>query len=264
MGNHDTNENWLHGVFLGEKQGDRLALYDNLLVTPRFKNASQDLQSGPPPGRQASIGPGLFYRFKFGSDIEFICLDTSKEPHFKHRLFENENHNNWVRTALTQPLGSPRWRIPFSHHPPYCKGPLHNEDETNLRYDVIQLCEQNGIRAFLSGHEHNFQCLDSHDIQGPNADQSVRCFITGGGGDFRSKKLDQATEGYLYRWGGNDRGHFLIVHISGNEMIVEPFGCNREEGNLEIGPLPLFDVQDLKGKTPLSQDRIFVRLADSL
>jgi hypothetical protein len=61
MGNHDTSENWLHGVFLGEKQGDRLAVYDNLLVTPRFVNANKDLSLPPalPPGRQASVGPGL-------------------------------------------------------------------------------------------------------------------------------------------------------------------------------------------------------------
>lgn len=266
MGNHDTKENWLHGVFLGEKQGDRLAVYDNLLVTPRFVNANEgtNLPPAPPPGRQASVGPGLFYRFNFGSSIEFICLDTSKEPHFDRRLFENENHNKWVRAALTEPLGSPRWRIPFSHHPPYCKGPVHNEDETNLRHEVIQLCEQNGIRAFLSGHEHNFQCIDSHDIQGPNADRNVRCFITGGAGDFRSKRLDEATDGYLHRWGGNDRGHFLIVTISGNEMTVKPFGCKREGAKLDINPLPLFDILDLKGKTPVSEAPILVSLPNLL
>ncbi|MFY9574779.1 MAG: metallophosphoesterase, partial [Blastocatellia bacterium] len=59
MGNHDTSENWLHGVFLGEKQGDRLGVYDNLLITPRFVNANANLSLPPalPADRQASIVP---------------------------------------------------------------------------------------------------------------------------------------------------------------------------------------------------------------
>ena len=31
---------------------------------------------------RASFGPGLFYRFRYGSDIEFVCIDTSKEDFF--------------------------------------------------------------------------------------------------------------------------------------------------------------------------------------
>ena len=32
---------------------------------------------------RASVGPGLFYRFKVASDVEFVCLDTSKEHFFR-------------------------------------------------------------------------------------------------------------------------------------------------------------------------------------
>ena len=32
---------------------------------------------------RASFCPGLFYRFRYGSDIEFVCLDTSKEGFFR-------------------------------------------------------------------------------------------------------------------------------------------------------------------------------------
>lgn len=222
-GNHDTSEGFLQGVVLGEKQQDRLALYDNLLVTPRFV-------SEMPPSRDSSITPGLFYRFKFGADVEFICLDSSKERDFSsHRLFEFGKHKDWVARVLGEPLGSPKWRIPFSHHPPYCKGPLHDEDETELRHSVIPLCEANGVRTFISGHEHNFQCIDS-----PN--RKVRCFVSGGAGGFRDGKPKKSTDGFLHRWGGNDRGHFLIVTISGDKMTVEPIDAGG-------GPLPLFKVE---------------------
>jgi tartrate-resistant acid phosphatase type 5 len=221
MGNHDTNENF----FSFEKQEDRLNLYDNFLVTPRFV-------SQLPLSRDASISPGLFYRFRFGADVEFICLDTSREKSVtSKRLFEHQKHKDWLEHALTNPLGSPRWRIPFSHHPPYCKGPKHDEDETRLRHDIIPICETNGIQVFLSGHEHNFQCIDSSA-----ASSRVRCFISGGAGGFRDDRPSKSTDGFMHSWGGNDRGHFLIVRISGDQMKVEPIDWDGK-------PLPLFGVQ---------------------
>jgi 3',5'-cyclic AMP phosphodiesterase CpdA len=145
MGNHDTNENF--NPFAQEKQQDRLTLYDNLLVFPRFA------ASGRPPSRpdaDASVSPGLFYRFRFGSQIEFVCLDSSKEKEVTdERLFEFPKHAAWLSDALRAPLGTLGWRIPFSHHSPYCKGPTHDDDETNLRHHVMALCEQHGGRVFF-------------------------------------------------------------------------------------------------------------------
>jgi len=223
VGNHDTSEGLLEGLLLGEKQEDRLALYDNLLVMPRFVHEI-------PPSREASITPGLFYRFRFGADAEFICLDTSKDPDISsHRLFEFDKHREWVGRVLGEPLDAPKWRIPFSHHPPYCKGPRHDEDETELRHSVIPLCEANGIRTYFSGHEHNFQCIDS-----PN--RKVRCFVSGGAGKFSDGRPKKSTDGFMHRWGGNDRGHFLVCTITGDQMTVEPIDWMGR-------PLPLFKVE---------------------
>jgi hypothetical protein len=46
-------------------------VYDNFYIKNRFVNRIS-------PGA-ASIEPGLFYRFRFGSNIEFVCIDTSKQ-----------------------------------------------------------------------------------------------------------------------------------------------------------------------------------------
>jgi 3',5'-cyclic AMP phosphodiesterase CpdA len=233
MGNHDTREGF-SGFFSGEKQEDRLTLYDNFLVDPRFV-------SELPPSREASISPGLFYRFNYGADVEFICLDTSKETEItSKRLFEFGHHKEWLNRALANPLGSPQgnpnWRIPFCHHPPYCKGPQHDEDETRLRTDVIPICEEQGIRAFIAGHEHNIQCIDSPN---PDPARRVRCLISGGGGGWRDSKPSKSTDGFMQSWGGNDRGHFLLITINGKQMTIEPVDWDGK-------PVPLFDVQ---GKT---------------
>ena len=237
MGNHDTNEGFFSNLFIGEKQQDRLTLYDNLLVTPRFV-------SELPASREASVSPGLFYRFRFGADVELICIDTSKEEDFGERMFEVGRHKQWLENALENPLGTPHWRIPFSHHPPYCKGPAHDEDETRLRLDIIPRSKAAGIRTFISGHEHNLQCIDS-----PSPNDGVRCFISGGAGGFRDGRPKKSTDGFMHCWGGNESGHFLIVTISGTRMTVEPISSTGQ-------PLRLFDVLG----NPLTSSTITVEL----
>ena len=135
-----------------------------------------------------------------------------------------------MRQAFATPLGSPTWRIPFAHRPPYCAGPAHG-DTNSMRDDIIPLCLDNNIRSFFSGREHSFQCLDSEDAQ-----QQVRCFITGGAGRWREVAPDKARNGFMHAWGGNAGTHFLIVTLDGLTMTVEPLTA---EGQ----PLPLMDRQ---------------------
>jgi hypothetical protein len=91
-------------------------MIDNFYIDER-------IASEKPSGR-ASIEPGLFYRFRFGADVEFICIDTSQEPAFSNmRLFEHPNHRAFLESALAPATaGTPRWRIPFCHHPPFSAG----------------------------------------------------------------------------------------------------------------------------------------------
>jgi tartrate-resistant acid phosphatase type 5 len=141
---------------------------------------------------------------------------------FGSRMFEKDPGKSWMREALTTPLGSPRWRIPFSHHPPYCAGPQHG-DTNSMREKIIPRCVENGVRAFISGHEHNFQCIDSEDTG-----RRVRCIVTGGAGQFRTGKPEKSTNGHVHSWGGNEATHFLMVTINGSSMTIEPITATRE------------------------------------
>src|SRR5688572_12206437 len=84
IGNHDTGE--------AESVDDRDQLFDNLYLNERF--AGEDKYG------RASLGPGLFYRFKYGRDVEFVALDTSKERLFGARLIDHPKHNDFIERLL--------------------------------------------------------------------------------------------------------------------------------------------------------------------
>src|SRR4029453_886247 len=110
IGNHDSGEL--------ESPDDRDQVMDNFYLRERF--AGEDKYG------RASIDPGLFYPFQCGRDAEFVCIDTSKASFFTDRLFEVPKHLDFLQCSFTpMQAESPRWRIPFCHHPPFCAGPRH-------------------------------------------------------------------------------------------------------------------------------------------
>ena len=92
IGNHDADET--------EERDDRAQVEDNFYLRER-------LAGGEEAAGRASFCPGLFYRFRYGSDIEFVCLDTSKEGFFRgHRLFEYPKHWEFVEAAFPDDQGA--------------------------------------------------------------------------------------------------------------------------------------------------------------
>lgn len=196
IGNHDSGEL--------ESPDDRDQVMDNFYMRERF--------AGEEKYGRASIGPGLFYRFEFGSDAEFVCIDTSKESFFTDRLFEVPKHLDFVHSSFTPArAGSPRWRIPFCHHPPFCAGPRHGNTSSLLK--LLPLFAQAGVRGMFSGHEHNFQHSRHNGID---------YFITGAAGKVRKGKpsSDDFEAAHTVSWAGTF--NFLIVTIDGDRMVVRP------------------------------------------
>jgi hypothetical protein len=199
IGNHDTGES--------EDNDDRAQVEDNFYVRERI--------AGEEAAGRASFDPGMFYRFRFGSDIEFVCIDTSKESLFKDRLFELPKHRAFLEVSFPAATGSPAWRIPFCHHPPFSAGPRHHNTESMRT--LIPLFQRAGVKAMFSGHEHNFQ----HSVTG-----GIDYFVTGAAGKLRDDTPDEFGNAHTRSW--SSACHFLLATIAGREMRVSAIG--------ELGP----------------------------
>jgi tartrate-resistant acid phosphatase type 5 len=206
IGNHDTQET--------EENDDREQVLDNFYLRER-------LATEEAAGR-ASLGPGLFYRFRVAADVEFVCIDTSKEHFFRRgRLFEYPKHQQFLEAALPpHAQGGIKWRIPFCHHPPFCAGPLHRN--TDRMEELVARFEASGVRACFSGHEHNFQHSRWNGID---------YFISGAGSKIRSGVPSRMEDAHTVSWASVC--HFLLVTIAGDQMTVRAIG-ESDEGLVDI------------------------------
>jgi hypothetical protein len=205
VGNHDAGDS--------ESSDDRDQLADNLFLDERFRPG---VETG-----SASLGPGLFYRFQVGADVEFICLDTSIATGMDvEHYFDDPAHADWVREALSG--GGARWRIPFSHHPPFCAGPEHG-NTLGMVERLVPLFRQAGVRLVLSGHEHNFQ----HAVV-----DGIHYVVSGAAGKLRPEPPRGFAAAGTRAWAA--AGHFLLVEVDERRAIVRPL-----DGSL--GPIEALD-----------------------
>ena len=196
IGNHDAAES--------EDCDDRAQVEDNFYICERI--------AGEEASGRASHGPGLFYRVRYGADIEFLCIDTSKEGFFKgHRLFEFPKHWTFVDASLPETPRGTMWRIPFAHHPPYSAGPQHHNTRSMAR--LFPLFDRAGVVVMFSGHEHNFQHSQVNGID---------YFVTGAAGKFRGAVPDGFDAAHTQSW--SNQCHFLLVRIEGDGMLVRAIG----------------------------------------
>src|SRR5918992_137231 len=107
IGNHDSTDS--------EGSDDRAQMEDNLHIRERFHHGLET----------ASVMPGLFYRLRYGADLELVCLDSSLDSEQKeiHRYFQAPHHQKWLRSTFGR--RGDGWLIPYSHHPIYTAGPDH-------------------------------------------------------------------------------------------------------------------------------------------
>jgi tartrate-resistant acid phosphatase type 5 len=223
IGNHDTGET--------EDHDDREQLLDNMYLRERFAPAQVSDRS--------SLDPGLFYRFHYSREVEFICLDTSKEQFFSgKRLFEYPKHRAWVEDTLASGNDTP-WRIAFCHHPPFCAGPQHSN--TDRMQQLLPLFSRGGVRVVFSGHEHNFQ----HSRYG-----GIDYFVTGAGSKVRKGSPDKFLSAHTQTW--SDHAHFLLITVEGSTMRVEPFGELMDD---QVRALPRFNTEG----SPVDEPIVIVR-----
>jgi tartrate-resistant acid phosphatase type 5 len=211
VGNHDSGE-------IEFENDDREQLMDNFFLHERFGTA----EAAP----FASIGPGLFYRFRFGANIEFVCLDTSKaSPLPGDRFFMHPTHMSFLDEVFRagQEGAAPVWQVPFGHHPPYTAGPGHH-NSTSVITHLLPRFKSAGVRVAFWGHEHNFQ----HAIA-----ETVNYVVSGGGGKVSGKApaADRFAGAFTTAWAGE--GHFLLIDVDASQMKILPVGALSAEGKLQ-------------------------------
>ena len=206
VGNHDAADT--------ESSDDRDQLDDNFYLRERF-------QAGVEAGR-ASLDPGLFYRLRVGAQLELVCVDTSLAGEIgREHFFDDPAHAEWLEQALHAGPGTPRWRIPFSHHPPFCAGPEHGNTEGMVER-LVPLFERAGVRLVLSGHEHNFQ----HSRVG-----GIDYVVSGAAGKLRSEEPTGFEAAGTRAWAA--AGHILLVDLDEERALVHPVEDVAGDGSLE-------------------------------
>jgi tartrate-resistant acid phosphatase type 5 len=205
VGNHDAGDS--------ESSDDRDQLADNLFLEHRFR---PEVETG-----SASMDPGLFYRFQVGANLEFICIDTSIAAGMDYEhYFDDPGHDRWIRDTLEG--DGARWRIPFSHHPPFCAGPEHTNTEGMVQR-LVPLFEHAGVKLVLSGHEHNFQY---------SVVNGIHYVVSGAAGKLRSEPPTHFEPAGTRAWAA--AGHFLFGQVDEQRLVLEP---------LADGPIELVDPE---------------------
>jgi len=204
IGNHDTTDT--------EGSDDRAQLEDNFHTGQRFADR----------GDGSSVDPGLFYRLRYGRDVELVCLDTSQDDADQgvHRFFQEPHHLDWLRTVFGD--RSVRWRIPFSHHPAYCAGPSHGNDAEMIE-TLVPLFRESGVRLVLAGHEHNFQLSE---VDG------LTFVVSGAGGNIREAQPEGFADAHTRAWTG--QAHLLLVELDGGQATLTAVSGLMPDGSLHL------------------------------
>jgi predicted phosphodiesterase len=135
------------------------------------------------------------YREKIGKDyytvehkgFTFVVANTQlwKVP----LAGESEKHDAWFKNALAAAKANGSPVVVVVHYPLFVESPDEKETYFNLpvakRVELLKLCEENGVVAFLGGHTHKLVINDYKGIQLVN-------------GETTSNNLDKRPMGF--RW----------------------------------------------------------------
>lgn len=216
IGNHDSTDS--------EGSDDRAQMEDNFHIAARFDGYGRSCTS-----------PGLFYRMRFGRDLELVSIDTSldsEEPGVR-RHFQGAA-GRWLDGVFSEP--DVRWRIPFSHHPMYCAGPSHSDDE-DLCQVMEPLLERAQVRLVLAGHEHNFQM--------GRVDGRTHV-VSGAGGQVREHHPDRIGQRGVDAWAG--QAHLLTVEVTQDQLRLTPYAGVGPGRTLE--PMTVLDAHNRVHRPP--------------
>lgn len=83
-----------------------------------------------------------------------VCAYTS----IQRAYFQKQFH--WLETSLQK--SNARWKIVCGHYPIFSNGP--HECSVELQQRLLSLLEMYKVDLYISGHDHNVQCIRKNDI----------------------------------------------------------------------------------------------------
>ena len=205
IGNHDTADT--------EGSDDRAQMEDNFHIRERFHHG----------GETASVMPGLFYRLRYGADLELVCLDTSldSEQEEIHRYFQAPQHREWLRSTFrsARELGGSS-RTPTT--------PSTRRDRTTR---TTRRCARRSSRSSTAptcassspGHEHNFQVSE---VDGRTY------VVSGAAGQLDERVPERFAEAHTTAWGA--QAHLLLIEVDGSEARLTPIAGLLDDGRLHL------------------------------
>ncbi len=127
-----------------------------------------DIFSFPTAAESGGVASGTeaYYSFDY-ANVHFIVLDSEGPATGVGNPAPTDPMMVWLVADLQ--ATSADWVIALWHRPPYSKGLLHDSDveqnEINLRENVLPTLEDYGVDLVLTGHSHSYErsfLLDGH------------------------------------------------------------------------------------------------------
>ncbi len=92
---------------------------------------------------------GAYYSFSY-KDTTFVVLNTNDDD--GSGKLSKEQYDWAISTAQN---AKTKWKILFTHKPPYSNGPHCDDlDVKNIKIQIEEICSQGGFDLALSGHDH--------------------------------------------------------------------------------------------------------------
>ena len=110
--------------------------------------------------------PGRYYAVEYkianGQHILMAFLDTSPfhDAYFEERRYkgieasDSTAQKKWLKEVLSESKAD--WKLVFGHHPLYTGG-MRAKDKPYVRMHLEELLQQEGVDAYICGHEHDLQ-----------------------------------------------------------------------------------------------------------
>lgn len=219
-GNHDGNQ-----------PGDPLRLSADMPSRWRTDNLSPH-----------TPGFGSF-AFEYGG-VFFVCLEyfTTVAGDDAFTRPDNDVTNGWLDAVLSSPEArAARFRVVAVHAPPFCERWV--DGCSGLREHLVSRLEKYGVSLCLSGHMHGYERGALNGVT----------YIIAGGGSYLDHKEKLVKDWPHMTLGGSDNvpgtyrrqsapgvlgppepitgglfSHYLLVHVTDDEMKIETLGFNAD------------------------------------